>query len=48
MILAQGITTLDDYRVARRSGRRVVLSRAKRDAVWPVFEEYRASSPLAS
>ncbi len=41
VILAQGITTLAQYRVARRTGRGVVLSRAKRDAVWPVFEEYR-------
>lgn len=41
VILAQGITTLDQYRTARRIGRRVILSRAKRDAVWPVFEEYR-------
>lgn len=41
VVLAQGITTLDEYRTARRIGRGVVLSRAKRDAVWPVFEEYR-------
>lgn len=41
VILAQGITTLDDYRVARRVGRSGVLGRSKRDAVWPVFEEYR-------
>jgi len=41
VILAQGITTLDQYRTARRTGRGVILSRAKRDAVWPVFEEYR-------
>ena len=41
VILAQGITTLDEYRVARRIGRAGVLSRSKRDAVWPVFEEYR-------
>ena len=41
VILAQGITNLDQYRVARRVGRVGVLSRAKRDAVWPVFEEYR-------
>jgi superfamily I DNA/RNA helicase len=30
------------YRAAKRSGRGVVLTRAKRDAVWTVFEEYRA------
>lgn len=41
VVLAQGITTLDGYRTARRTGRGVVLSRAKRDAIWPVFEEYR-------
>lgn len=41
VVLAQGIKTLDQYRTARRTGRGVVLSRAKRDAVWPVFEEYR-------
>jgi superfamily I DNA/RNA helicase len=41
VVLAQGITTLDQYRTARRTGRGVVLSRAKRDAVWTVFEEYR-------
>ncbi len=41
VVLAQGITTLDAYRVARRTGRSGVLGRAKRDAVWPVFEEYR-------
>lgn len=41
VILAQGITTRDQYRTARRTGRESVLSRAKRDAVWPVFEEYR-------
>ncbi len=41
MVLAQGLTTLDQYRTARRIGRGVILSRAKRDAVWPVFEEYR-------
>jgi hypothetical protein len=41
VVLAQGITTLEHYRTARRTGRGVVLGRAKRDAVWPVFEEYR-------
>ena len=42
VVLAQGVTTLDAYRSARRVGRGVVLSRARRDAIWPVFEEYRA------
>lgn len=41
VVLALGITTLDEYRTARRTGRWVILSRSKRDAVWPVFEEYR-------
>jgi superfamily I DNA/RNA helicase len=41
VVLAQGVTTLDEYRSARRVGRGVLLSRSKRDAVWPVFEEYR-------
>ena len=41
VVLAQGITTLDGYREARRTGRAGVLIRAKRDAIWPVFEEYR-------
>lgn len=42
VVLAQGITTLDDYRKAKRAGRGTVLTRSKRDAIWPVFEEYRA------
>jgi hypothetical protein len=42
VILAQGVTNKDEYRVARRAGRGVVLTRRKRDAIWPVFEEYRA------
>jgi superfamily I DNA/RNA helicase len=41
VILAQGVTSRDEYRAVRRTGRGVILSRAKRDAVWPVFEEYR-------
>lgn len=41
VIFAQGVTNRDAYRTVRRTGRGVVLSRAKRDAVWPVFEEYR-------
>lgn len=42
VILGQGIATRDEYRTAKRSGRGVVLTRVKRDAVWAVFEEYRA------
>lgn len=41
IILAQGIANLDEYRMARRAGRRTILNRSKRDAIWPVFEEYR-------
>ena len=41
VVLAQGVTTRDEYRSVRRTGRGVILSRAKRDALWPVFEEYR-------
>lgn len=41
VILAQGITSLDEYRMARRVGRSGTLNRASRDAIWPVFEEYR-------
>ena len=41
VVLAQGVTTREEYRTARRAGRGVVLNRAKRDAIWPVFEEYR-------
>lgn len=46
VILAQGVTTRDDYRQARRKGRGTILNRAKRDAIWPVFEEYRAGLAL--
>lgn len=41
VILAQGVSTREEYRAVRRTGRGVILSRAKRDAIWPVFEEYR-------
>jgi superfamily I DNA/RNA helicase len=43
VILAQGVTTRDEYRQAKRTGRGTVLTRSKRDAIWPVFEEYRAA-----
>ncbi len=42
IILAQGVTSRDEYRLAKRTGRGTVLTRGKRDAIWPVFEEYRA------
>lgn len=41
VVSAQGVTTRDEYRQARRTGRGTLLNRAKRDAIWPVFEEYR-------
>lgn len=46
VILAQGVTTRDEYRQARRKGRGTVLNRAKRDAIWPMFEDYRAALTL--
>lgn len=42
VVLAQGVMTRDEYRMAKRTGRGIVLTRGKRDAIWPVFEEYRA------
>jgi hypothetical protein len=42
VVLAQGVSTKDEYRQAKRAGRGTILNRAKRDAIWPVFEEYRA------
>jgi len=42
VIAPQGVRSLDDYRKASRVGRRTILTRGKRDAIWPVFEEYRA------
>jgi superfamily I DNA/RNA helicase len=42
VVLAQGVSTRDEYRLAKRTGRGTVLTRAKRDGIWPVFEEYRA------
>ena len=42
VVLAQGISSRDDYRQARsnRAGRD--FDAGKRDTIWPVFEEYRA------
>lgn len=42
VVAMQGVQSLDDYRRASRIGRKTILSRSKRDKVWPVFEEYRA------
>lgn len=41
VVLAQGVSSRDEYRLAKRTGRGTVLTRGKRDAIWPVFEEYR-------
>lgn len=41
VVAAQGVRDLDGYRQVSRIGRRAILSRSKRDLVWPVFEEYR-------
>ncbi|NCT69101.1 MAG: AAA family ATPase [Rhodanobacteraceae bacterium] len=41
VVAAQGVQTLDEYRRVSRVGRKVILTRAKRDLIWPVFEEYR-------
>ena len=41
VICAQGVTSRDEYRQAKRTGRGTILSRGKRDVIWPVFEEYR-------
>jgi len=46
VILAQGVTTRDQYRLARRKGRQTQLNRGKRDSIWPVFEDYRAALTL--
>jgi mRNA-degrading endonuclease RelE of RelBE toxin-antitoxin system len=41
VIQPQSIETLDEYKKASRVGRGVRLNRKAREAVWPVFEEYR-------
>lgn len=42
VVLAQGVSSRDEYRLAKRTGRGTILTRGKRDVIWPVFEEYRA------
>lgn len=42
VVAAHGITTLDQYRQARRTGRGGNLTRKQRDAIWPVFEQFRS------
>ena len=41
VVAAQGVRDLDGYRQVSRIGRGTILSRSRRDQVWPVFEEYR-------
>jgi len=41
VIQPQGITAFSEYLTAPRVGRGVRLTRPKRKAIWPVFEEYR-------
>jgi superfamily I DNA/RNA helicase len=41
VVSEQNCQTLRDYFVARRTGRGTRLSRQQRQAIWPVFEEYR-------
>lgn len=43
VIQPNGVTTLAEYLRVSRVGRGVSLSRASRQQVWPVFEDYRAS-----
>ncbi len=42
VVVAHGVESLQDYFEASRTGRRKRLSRKDKQAIWPVFEEYRA------
>lgn len=42
IVAPHGVQSLDSYRRISRVGRGAVMTRAKRDMAWPVFEEYRA------
>lgn len=42
VIQANGVNTLTDYYRVSRAGRRISLRKADKEALWPVFEEYRA------
>lgn len=42
VIVAHGIENLQGYFQASRAGRRKRLGRKEKQAIWPVFEEYRA------
>ena len=46
IIQSQGITDLESYLKARRVGRKSLLNRKKRIAIWPVFNEYRVQLSL--
>lgn len=47
-VLPNRITTLDEYRTVRRAGRRVMLDRTKRNAVWNVIERQRRTARLTN
>jgi superfamily I DNA/RNA helicase len=47
VVLAQRITTLDEYLRVRRPGRGVALGRLQRQAVWEVIRSYRSSAAVA-
>jgi superfamily I DNA/RNA helicase len=42
VIQPQAVSSLNDYKRAKRIGRGTRLNRADRVAIWPVFEEYRS------
>lgn len=42
IIQANRVNTLNDYYRTNRAGRRISLRKADKEALWPVFEEYRA------
>lgn len=42
VIQANGVNTLAEYYRVSRAGRRISLRKADKEALWPVFEEYRA------
>jgi superfamily I DNA/RNA helicase len=43
IVLAQGVTSRDEYFQASRAGRGTPLDRRKRAALWPIFESFRAA-----
>lgn len=47
VVLAQRITTLDEFLRVRRPGRGVALGRLQRQAVWEVIRSYRSSAAVA-